>query len=97
MKDSEEVYKITIEEKAEWFDKATRFQIEGTITLVMKKREKGVGHWAIIDSENNTVMNSNMEWEPADFSRRDESFLIRTLFPLDSAMAQWEQYKMFAT
>jgi hypothetical protein len=62
----------------------------------MKKRENGVGHWAIVNFVENTVMNSNMEWEPAEFKKRDESFLIRTLFPLDSAMAQWEQYKMFA-
>lgn len=75
---------------------ATRFQIEGKIQLVMKKRVNGEGHWAIINFENNTVMNSNMDWEPADFGKRDESFLIRTLFPLDSAMAQWEQYKMFS-
>lgn len=62
----------------------------------MKKRVKGEGYWAIINFADNTVMNSNMDWEPADFGKRDESFLIRTLFPLDSAMAQWEQYKMFA-
>lgn len=62
----------------------------------MKKRENGVGHWAIINFVENTVMNSNMEWEAAEFGKRDESFLIRTLFPLDSAIAQWEQYKEFA-
>lgn len=62
----------------------------------MKKRENGVGQWAIVNFVENTVMNSNMEWEPAEFKKRDESFLIRTLFPLDSAMAQWDQYKMFA-
>ena len=62
----------------------------------MKKREKGVGSWAIINTEDNTVFNSNMEWESAEFGKADEAFLIRTLFPLDSAFAQWEQYKMFA-
>lgn len=62
----------------------------------MKKRENGEGHWAVINFADNTVMNSNMEWEPVDFKSRDESYLIRTLFPLESAMAQWEQYKMFA-
>ncbi|PIQ10081.1 MAG: hypothetical protein COW71_03815 [Ignavibacteriales bacterium CG18_big_fil_WC_8_21_14_2_50_31_20] len=62
----------------------------------MKKRVNGEGHWAIINFADNTVMNSNMDWEPANFAKRDESFLIRTLFPLDSAMAQWEQFKMFS-
>ena len=87
---------MTVEEKAEWFEKATRFQVEGKIFFVMKKREKGVGSWAIINTADNTVLNSNMEWEKAEFGKRDEAFLIRTLFDLESAMAMWEQYKMFA-
>ena len=75
---------------------ATRFQVEGKIFFVMKKRENGVGKWAIINFADNTVLNSNMEWEPAEFAKRDEAFLIRTLFGLEDAMAMWEQYKMFA-
>lgn len=88
---------MTTEEKAKWFDAAIRFQLDGTIHMVMKSRTNGEGSWAIVDISNDTVLNSNLEWEEElPVAKRDESYLIRTRFPIDSAMAMFEQYKMFA-
>ena len=88
---------MTDQEKIKWFDAAVKFQLEGTIFLVMKSRTNGKGNWAIHDSSNNNVLNSNMEWEEdPPVSKRDEAFLIRTRFDFDSAHAMYEQYKMFA-
>ncbi|MBN1302689.1 MAG: hypothetical protein JW995_15830 [Melioribacteraceae bacterium] len=84
-------------QKIEWFDKAVKFQIEGMIFLTMKSRKNGVGSWAIENLKNNKVLNSNMEWEDeVPKSKRDEAYLIRTRFDFDSAMAMYEQYKMFS-
>ena len=88
---------MTNEEKIKWFEAAVKFQISGTIFLVMKSREEGQGNWAIHDSAKNAVLNSNMEWEdepPRD--KRDEAFLIRSRFSFENAVAMYEQYKMFA-
>lgn len=88
---------MTNEEKAKWFDLALRFALDGKIHLVMKSRQSGESKWAIIDTAAGKVFNSNMEWEDElPVAQRDESFLIRTRFDFDSALAMWEQYKMFA-
>ncbi len=88
---------MTDEEKVKWFDSALKFELDGKIQMVMKSRTDGAGAWAIINYADDTVLNSNMEWEPElSVENRDESFLIRTRFPFESASAQWEQYKMFA-
>ena len=43
------------------------------------------------------VLNSNMEWEfDLPVSQRNEAFLIRTRFDLETALSVYEQYKMFA-
>jgi len=87
----------TNEEKIKWFDAATKFQIDGNIFLVMKSRINGQGKWAIEDMSNQNVLNSNMEWEPElPVAQRDEGYLIRTRFDFDSAVAMYQQYKMFA-
>ncbi len=88
---------MTTEEKAKWFDAAVKFQVDGMIFLVMKSRQDGEGKWAIENAGEKKVLNSNMEWEeepPA--AQRDEAFLIRTRFDFDSAVAMYQQYKMFA-
>ncbi|MFA8343996.1 MAG: hypothetical protein ACEPO8_13570 [Rhodothermaceae bacterium] len=88
---------MTDEEKIKWFDAAMRFGLDGTIHLVMKSKINGEANWSIIDTEKNVVLNSNMEWEEEpDSSQRDESFMIRARFNFDSALAIWQQYKMFA-
>ncbi|WP_041356133.1 hypothetical protein [Melioribacter roseus] len=88
---------MTIEEKAKWFDVAMRFGLEGKIHLVMKSYKDGVAKWAIVDTASNKVLNSNLEWEPEPpLKQRDESFLIRTRFDFESAVALYKQYKMFA-
>ncbi len=88
---------MTDEDKIKWFEKATQFQLEGMIFLVMKSRTNGEGSWAIQNQETKEVLNSNMEWEaePAK-AMRDEAFIIRARFDRDTAMAMYEQYKMFA-
>ena len=89
---------MTDQEKAQWFDKALKFALDGKIHLVMKSYMNGVGKWAIIDTAKNLVLNSNMEWElePPQAKDRDEAFLIRTRFDFEMAVAQYEQMKMFA-
>ncbi|MBI3123245.1 MAG: hypothetical protein HYZ10_02455 [Ignavibacteriales bacterium] len=89
---------MTDQEKAQWFDKALKFSLDRKIHLVMKSNINGVGKWAIIDTEKNLVLNSNMEWEPEPpiAKDRDEAFLIRTRFDFETAVAQYEQMKMFA-
>ncbi len=89
---------MTIEEKAKWFDAALRFALKGKIHLVQKSFKDGVEKWAIVDTSNNTVLNSNLEWEPEiPLAKRDESYLIRTRFGFEDAVAMYTQYKMFAT
>lgn len=88
---------MTDEEKIKWFDAAMRFGLDGTIHLVMKSKINGEANWSIVDTAKNVVLNSNMEWEEEpDSSQRDESFMIRARFNFDSALAIWQQYKMFA-
>ncbi len=88
---------MTTEQKAKWFDAAIRFVLEGKIHLVMKSKVDGVANWAIVNTENNTVLNSNFEWEPEPpVNQRDEAFLIRTRFDFDTAVNLYQQYKMFA-
>lgn len=88
---------MTVEEKAKWFDAALRFCLNGKIHLVLKSYINGVEKWAIVDTANNTVLNSNLEWEPEPpLAKRDESYLIRTRFGFEDAVAMYSQYKMFA-
>jgi hypothetical protein len=89
---------MTIEEKAKWFDKALRIALDGKIHLIMRSYKDGVGKWAVIDTEKNLVLNSNMEWEPEPplAKDRDQGFLIRTRFEFEMAVSQYEQMKMFS-
>lgn len=88
---------MTVEEKAKWFDAAIRFSLKSKIHLVLKSYKNGVEKWAIVDTSNNTVLNSNMEWEPEPpAAKRDDSFLIRSRFSFDDAVAMYSQYRMFA-
>ncbi len=88
---------MTIEEKAKWFDAALKFALKGKVQLVLKSYKNGVEKWAIVNTSNNTVLNSNMEWETElPLAKRDESFLIRTRFSFDDAVAMYSQYQMFA-
>lgn len=89
---------MTTGEKAEWFDVATRFSLGANINLVMKSRKNGKSMWAIIDTKNNKVFNSNFEWEdePSSANLRDEAFLIRTRFDFETATNQYQQFKMYA-
>jgi hypothetical protein len=88
---------MTDKEKAKWFDAALRFALNGKVQLVQKSNQNGVGKWAIVDTSNNTVLNSNLEWEPEVLvAKRDESFLIRTRFGFEDAVSMYTQYKMFA-
>ena len=83
-------------QKAKWFDAALRFALKDKIHLVLKSYLNGVEKWAVIDTENKTVLNSNMEWEselPA--AKRDESFLIRTRFGFEEAVNLYSQYQMY--
>ncbi|MGD8782607.1 MAG: hypothetical protein PVH88_27080 [Ignavibacteria bacterium] len=88
---------MTTEEKAKWFDAALRFALEGKVQLVMKSKQGDEAKWAIVDTSNGTVLNSNLEWEEEPpVAKRDESFLIRARFSFDDAVTMWQQYKMFA-
>lgn len=88
---------MTDEEKIKWFDAAMKFGLEGPIQLVMKSKVDGQANWSIVDTAKKMVLNSNMEWEEEpDTTQRDESFMIRARFSFDSALAIWQQYKMFA-
>ncbi|NLT51024.1 MAG: hypothetical protein GXX85_08930 [Ignavibacteria bacterium] len=88
---------MTIEEKAKWFDAAMKFGLEGSIQIVMKSKKDGQAKWAIVDTANNKVFNSNMEWEDEpELSKRDDAFLIRTRFSFEDAVSMYEQFKMFA-
>jgi len=88
---------MTNDEKVKWFERCVKFQLDGLIFLEMKSRKNGVGVWVIEDGKNHTVLNSNMEWESEPLpAKRDEAFLIRTRFDLESAFTMYEQYKMFA-
>ena len=87
---------MTIEQKAKWFDAALKFALKGKIHLVLKSFKNGVEKWAIVDSDKNTVLNSNLEWEPElPASKRDESFLIRTRFGFEEAVNLYSQYQMY--
>jgi hypothetical protein len=89
---------MTDKEKAKWFDAALRFALNGKIQLVQKSFQNGVGKWAIVDTSNNMVLNSNLEWEPElPLAKRDESYLIRTRFGFEDAVSMYTQYKMFAS
>lgn len=88
---------MTDQEKIKWFDRAVKFQIEGLTFIVMKSRKSSGCSWAIEDITTGKVLNSNMEWElELPKSQRNEAFLIRTRFDLETAMSLFEQYKMFA-
>ncbi len=88
---------MTDADKIKWFDRCVKFQLSGLIFLEMKSRKNKVGVWVIEDTKNNTVLNSNMEWETEPpLTKRDEAFLIRTRFDLETAITMYEQYKMFA-
>jgi hypothetical protein len=88
---------MTTEQKAKWFDSALRFGLQDKIHLVMKSRVNGVSNWAIIDTANNKVLNSNLEWEEEPpIEKRDESFLTRSRFPFETAIELFKQFKMFA-
>lgn len=89
---------MTLEEKTKWFEKALKFALDGKIHLIMKSNINGAAKWAIIDSEKNLVLNSNMEWEPEPplAKDRNEGFLIRARFDFDTAVALYDQMKMFA-
>jgi hypothetical protein len=63
----------------------------------MKSRKSSRCSWAIEDITSGKVLNSNMEWEfELPVSQRNEAFLIRTRFDLETALTMYEQYKMFA-
>lgn len=88
---------MTNDEKAKWFDNAMRFALDGKIHLIMKSRINGESSWSIVDTSKNLVLNSNMEWEEEPpLAKRDDGFKIRARFSFDSAVAMWQQYKMFA-
>ena len=88
---------LSDQDKIKWFDCAVKFQLEGLIFLVMKSRKAGSAAWAIENMMTGRVLNSNMEWElELPKSQRNEAFLIRTRFDLETAMSLFEQYKMFA-
>lgn len=88
---------MTNEEKAQWFDVAMRFALDGPIHLVMKSRVNGESNWSIVNTSSNVVLNSNMEWEEEPpLAKRDDGFMIRARFSFDNAVAMWQQYKMFA-
>lgn len=88
---------MTDEDKIKWFDLALRFALDGHIHLVMKSRVNGKANWAIVDTKSNKVLNSNLEWEDEPpTNKRDDAFMIRARFDLESAIQMFEQYKMFA-
>jgi hypothetical protein len=83
------------EEKLKWFDHAVKFQLEGLMFLTMKSRQLSGAKWAIEDLTTHKVLNSNLEWEDElPLKQRDESYMIRTRFDFDTAMALYDQYKM---
>jgi hypothetical protein len=84
-------------DKIKWFDDAVKFQLDGSIYLILKSRKNGVGSWAIEETVKLEVLNSNMEWEKElPLAKRDAAYLIRTRFDFEAAVAMYEQYKMFA-
>lgn len=84
-------------EKIKWFDRAVKFQLDGMLFLVMKSRKSDSAQWAIEDVPNGKILNSNLEWEDEpEKAKRDESFMIRTRFDLETAITMYEQYKMFS-
>jgi len=84
-------------DKIKWFDDAVKFQLDGSVYLVLKSRKNGVGSWAIEDITAHNVLNSNMEWETElPLAKRDAAYLIRTRFDFEAATAMYEQFKMFA-
>lgn len=89
---------MSVEEKAKWFDKALKFALDGKIHLIMKSNKNGSAKWAIIDSEKNLVLNSNLEWEPEppQAKDRDDSFLMRARFDFDTAITLYDQLKTYA-
>jgi hypothetical protein len=89
---------MTVEEKEKWFSRALKFALDGKIHLIMKSNMNGAPRWSIIDTEKNMVLNSNLEWEaePPKVKDRNEGFLLRARFDLDTAISLYDQYKMFA-
>jgi hypothetical protein len=88
---------LSDKDKIKWFDDAVKFQLDGTVYLVLKSRKNGVGSWAIEDIAVHNVLNSNMEWEKElPLAQRDAAYLIRTRFEFEAATAMYEQFKMFA-
>lgn len=88
---------MTDKDKVKWFELAVKFMLAKNIYLVMKSRVNGDAQWAIIDQQNNKVLNSNLEWEDEiAIDKRDENFKIRTRFNFETASGLFEQYKMFA-
>ena len=88
---------MTDKDKVKWFELAVKFMLAKNIYLVMKSRVNGDAQWAIIDQQNNKVLNSNLEWEDEiAIDKRDENFKIRTRFSFETASGLFEQYKMFA-
>jgi len=86
---------LSDEDKIKWFDLAVKFQLQGLIFLTMKSRQLSGAKWAIEDLSNHKVLNSNLEWEDErPLKDRDESYMIRTRFDFDTAMALYDQYKM---
>jgi hypothetical protein len=84
------------EEKIKWFDLAVKFQLMGMIFLTMKSRQlTGATKWVIEDLSTHKVLNSNLDWEDElPLKQRDESYMIRTRFDFDTAIALYDQYKM---
>ena len=88
---------ISDTDKIKWFDDAVKFQLDGTVYLVLKSRKNGVGSWAIEDISSLSVLNSNMEWEKElPLAKREAAYLIRTRFEFEAAVTMYEQFKMFA-
>jgi len=86
---------LSDEDKIKWFDQAVKFQLEGLMFLTMKSRQLSGAKWAIEDLNTHKVLNSNLEWEEErPLKERDESYMIRTRFDFDTAMALYDQYKM---
>jgi hypothetical protein len=89
---------MTVEQKEIWFNKALKFALDGKIQLIMKSYLNGIAKWAIIDTEKNLVLNSNLEWEiePAFVKDRTESFLVRARFDFETAISLYDQFKQFS-
>jgi hypothetical protein len=83
------------EEKIKWFDLAVKFQLQGMMFLTMKSRQLSGTKWVIEDLSTHKVLNSNLEWEDElPLKQRDESYMIRTRFDFDTAIALYDQFKM---